>query len=905
MSGARIRLAGLVAALVCLSSASAFAQLTDEEIEALRERGKKENWTFTVGRNAATLRPLTELCGFLVRESRDVSPLPAAPAMTPDLPARFDWRERGGVTPIRDQAGCGSCWAFATVGPLESNILIKDGIDTDLSEQWLVSCNVDYYSCDSGGLWAHDYHVWKTDPCGGTGAVSESDFPYAADDVPCDCPYPHQYTMSSWDYVEVAYGELTVATIKQAIMEYGPVPVLVAVGPAFQAYTGGILNVTDYPLLNHAVVLVGWDDALGDNGVWILRNSWGTDWGENGYMRIEYGCAGVGAAANFVVYGDGDDSDGDGLRDYADNCPDLPNPLQEDFDRDGIGDSCDVCYYVANPDNNPDACVCTPERVDEWIRPVGWTSCPDAFTSVMCLPDGDLLYVGYIIDLDSNMQSGDWPIDSLLIVRTDAFGFIQWRKTYADAFGSYQTLDSASLRGHAVVAAADGGFVVGGTINMGHALEDKTGMLLMKFDVDGNMEWGSENLYDCAGYYGDVEICHGLSPTSDGGYVLAGQIYDRDTGPGSSTGCVYKTDAMGNFQWTKRYTGSGGEALVLYDVKETPVTGEGYGYILAGRQGPDSLSGQYALIKTDDSGNTQWTGASTLLMRTAYSVDTVRDYGYIVAGFGQIGDAQGDMVTRFDHEGIPQWTWSYSLTKGNSDLTTARTVKAILGGSFLVGGYAYDQSVGSDPYAAVLSADGELLDSASLDLEIYDIVLGADGDPLNGVVLAGYMSPTTGALDRNTLTARCLGNDSDRDGVPNDIDNCRYVANEDQLDCDQDDVGDACDNCLYGYNPNQEDADDDGIGDMCDPDICCVLKGDINSNGQVSSSDIMYFVDYLWKGGPPPPCHQHGDVNDNGVVSSGDLMYLIDFLWKGGPAPVCCPEQQSDPPAAPCLPPEE
>ncbi|UCD63810.1 MAG: hypothetical protein JSW34_13905, partial [Candidatus Zixiibacteriota bacterium] len=129
--------------------------------------------------------------------------------------------------------------------------------------------------------------------------------------------------------------------------------------------------------------------------------------------------------------------------------------------------------------------------------------------------------------------------------------------------------------------------------------------------------------------------------------------------------------------------------------------------------------------------------------------------------------------------------------------------------------------------------------------------------------------------------------------------------NEDQLDCDQDDVGDACDNCLYGYNPNQEDEDDDGIGDMCDPDICCVLKGDINSNGQVSSADIMYFVDYLWKGGPPPPCHQHGDVNDNGVVSSGDLMYLVDFLWKGGPAPVCCPGQLSEPPAASCLPPEE
>ncbi len=118
------------------------------------------------------------------------------------LPSSFDWRQQNGCTPIKDQGGCGSCWAFSTVAPLECNILIKDHVVEDLSEQWLVSCNQDGWSC-GGGQYAHNYHIWKTDPCGGTGPVLERDFPYAAEDLPCSCPYPHQaqYIPESWAYM--------------------------------------------------------------------------------------------------------------------------------------------------------------------------------------------------------------------------------------------------------------------------------------------------------------------------------------------------------------------------------------------------------------------------------------------------------------------------------------------------------------------------------------------------------------------------------------------------------------------------------------------------------------------------------------------------------------------------------
>jgi len=122
-------------------------------------------------------------------------PTTPTPTSTPDgppsaLPAAFDWRDHGGVTSVKDQGSCGSCWAFGTVGPLEANIKIKDGVEKDLSEQYLLSCNTDDWDC-GGGWWAHDYHEWKKPPGESeAGAVFEADSPYVASDTPCNGPTP-------------------------------------------------------------------------------------------------------------------------------------------------------------------------------------------------------------------------------------------------------------------------------------------------------------------------------------------------------------------------------------------------------------------------------------------------------------------------------------------------------------------------------------------------------------------------------------------------------------------------------------------------------------------------------------------------------------------------------------------
>ena len=288
--------------VMILMAVPAMGQLSDKDIETLREQGRAEGWTFTVGENEATQYSIDQLCGLRAPDNWQEDAV--FDPMMPDksLPEAFDWRDQCSLPPVRNQGGCGSCWAFATVGPLECNIKIKDGIVVDLSEQFLVSCNNDDWDC-AGGWWAHNYHQYKKDPCYETGAVMESDFPYAASNLPCNCPYPHPYRIHNWAYIGNQSSIPSIDAMKQAILDHGPISVAVVSNSAMQAYHGGVFNASASGDVNHGVVLIGWDDNQGTSGVWIMRNSWGTWWGEDGgYMRIEYGCSKIGYGASYVNY---------------------------------------------------------------------------------------------------------------------------------------------------------------------------------------------------------------------------------------------------------------------------------------------------------------------------------------------------------------------------------------------------------------------------------------------------------------------------------------------------------------------------------------------------------------------------------------------------------------------------
>ncbi|PWH18633.1 MAG: hypothetical protein DDG58_06200 [Ardenticatenia bacterium] len=235
------------------------------------------------------------------------SPIPVVEVAAADiaasgLPTHFNWCEQGKCTPVKNQGTCGSCWAFATTGVLESAIKIHDGIERDLSEQYLLSCNTQGWGCN-GGFWAHEYHQNKIPPGElDAGAVYESDFPYLGKRTTCNGPHQHYEKILSWGLV-AGYGIPSVAALKQAIYNYGPVTAGVCAGSAFIRYTGGIFQTDESNQCpygtNHAVMLVGWDDA---QGIWYLRNSWGPSWGENGMMRIKYGISSVGEDASYVAY---------------------------------------------------------------------------------------------------------------------------------------------------------------------------------------------------------------------------------------------------------------------------------------------------------------------------------------------------------------------------------------------------------------------------------------------------------------------------------------------------------------------------------------------------------------------------------------------------------------------------
>ncbi len=268
----------------------------------------------------------------------------------PNLPAYFDWRDdQGGVTKVKDQKACGSCWAFSTVGALESSLRIKYGLAFDLSEQFLVSCNwqidletgesIDPWGC-SGGWFAQNFHGISTNPASrlGTlqtiyGAVFESDFPYHSGDdtvdaslVACKTIKQHPFWIEDWvNYCgiraastgSVAVGlavdgtrqattdptpVLTTDQIKQLVYTYGPVSATYCSGPAFQEYKGGVFGTCEKSVcsgdINHAVLIVGWNDVT---STWIIKNSWGKSWGESGFANVQWGLNSIGLDVSHVV----------------------------------------------------------------------------------------------------------------------------------------------------------------------------------------------------------------------------------------------------------------------------------------------------------------------------------------------------------------------------------------------------------------------------------------------------------------------------------------------------------------------------------------------------------------------------------------------------------------------------
>ncbi|MHB8770119.1 MAG: C1 family peptidase [Syntrophales bacterium] len=203
---------------------------------------------------------------------------------SPSLPVRLDWRNYSGtnyVTPVKDQGDCGACWAFAVSAALESKVLITRNIPNaliDLSEQVLTSCS-NAGNCDAG------YINLASDFISNYGLPPEDCAPYTASNRSCANGYPgwasKAYTVPGWSLVAP-----NVAAIRDALYSYGPLVALMAVNTDFFYYGSGIYSHAwgDFEGY-HAALIVGYDDA---EQSFIVKGSWGAEWGEAGYFRIAY-----------------------------------------------------------------------------------------------------------------------------------------------------------------------------------------------------------------------------------------------------------------------------------------------------------------------------------------------------------------------------------------------------------------------------------------------------------------------------------------------------------------------------------------------------------------------------------------------------------------------------------------
>jgi cathepsin F len=213
------------------------------------------------------------------------------------LPENFDWREKGAVGPVKNQYICGSCWTFSTTGNIEGLYFLKYNQSVLFSEQQMIDCDRDDYGCKGGWMESAFKYLIKTG-----GIETEKDYYYRGFDD--ECSFNKMMVKAKLKSYKMAKTQ-DEDEIARMLLQYGPLSIGVN-GEGLQGYKKGIVDYEDTKecpnVINHGVLLVGFG-VENNQKFWIVKNSWGKDWGEEGFFRIARG-KGLCGINKYVVTGE-------------------------------------------------------------------------------------------------------------------------------------------------------------------------------------------------------------------------------------------------------------------------------------------------------------------------------------------------------------------------------------------------------------------------------------------------------------------------------------------------------------------------------------------------------------------------------------------------------------------------
>jgi hypothetical protein len=477
-----------------------------------------------------------------------------------------------------------------------------------------------------------------------------------------------------------------------------------------------------------------------------------------------------------------------------------------------------------------------------------------------------------------------------------------WSRTYGGSGDDY----CQSVR-----QTTDGGYIVtGSTESFGAGSDD---VYLIKIDSTGDTLWSRT--------YGDGSIEGGQSvqQTADRGYILAGFLFWL-TPYNDQWVYLIKTDSLGNTLWTRKYGGESGSSLA--EAKSVEQTADG-GYIVTG-----SSFNDVCLIKTDPLGNILWTRTYGGSMGDyARSVQQTTDGGYIVAATTRSYGAGGNDVylIKTDSTGDTLWTRTY----GGSSCDYARSVQQTTDGGYIVAGQT--ESFGAGDYDVFLiktDSTGGTLWSRTYGGSGVDEGRSVEQTTDGGYVVTGWTESfgisyldvcviKTDSLG-NTLWSRTYGGSSDdyAYSVQQTTDGGYMVAgwtesygggNRDMMLTKLDSLGNTCigefvSPTVMSVSPTvtspATQVSSSALIVTSPPDtvtspptevtaVCVAIRGDANGDEVVDVADVVYLVNFLYRGGDPPVPIEAGDANCDGIVNVADVVYLVNYLYRGGDPPGC------------------